>query len=1039
MLRVVLLGLSLIFIAASPASAQEVVKLRVGEHEGYARLVFDTGKTPYYSAEQKSGELILKFNSPAKLDDSAFKADVPNNVTGVRVISDSPLQVAVTLKAGATTRDFTAGNRVVVDIYDPPNTAAPTKASGEETEKKKEPTKIASAPVADVAKQTIPEKKPQAPPVMPPTTQLPKSKPQPTAAPNADDLKKLQQEQVTDVKTGTTTTAAPVAAGPPSNKPNIIMLTATKSTGLAVFDRGGKIWIVSDQEDLMMSPNVTGPQAKEMMPPGAVLIEGGKAYTFPKLNAKGIQGQAGGLVWRVVAAPHPIHLESIKPKREDENGNEPGGGKIIWELQEPGHVLDIPDPVTGRTLKVVTVNSSKFFSGQPVDFVEFETILTPVGLVVLPKVDDLTVEIHRTNVVITRPGGLQLMPEKNIQTVMSFRDAQTKKEVPTTKRAPEKRIFDFNTWQMGGLQVLEKNRNLVLSSLGGKPKDGQVEGLISLARMHLANGLWAEAIGFLQFALDEVPELENNPEFIALSGATHALGNVSDLAFEDLNDKGLESYPEIGYWKAYTLADLEDWQQAGEVLPADIEILAYYPEILISRLGLVLAEVALRSGKLDQAEKIIKLIDDHGGELVFQQEAALAYLKGEAARQHAKPVEAINIWTPLTTGKDAMYRAKSGLAITRLQYESKQITAVQAIDKLERLRYAWRGDELEALINYWLGRVYFDTGEYIKGLNIMRDAATFSEGTDLGDRILSEMVDTFEKLFTSEDLKKISGPDAAALYDEFAGLIPSGEKGDLVAEKLADHLVSKELLGRSVVLMQSVLAHKQGADAFRIATKLAAIELLDAKPVSALSTLGKAREILDKMPEAERTPERYQEVSLLRARALSQERRPDQALALLHEMPRSKDVNKLRADIAWRAGYWDDAAEALGDVISDEEISLTRPLTPEHTSLIMQRAVALSLASDRIALANMREKYSDSMTQTDKTRIFEVITRARQSGALADRETLTDIVSEVDLFKQFLENYRATSTAPTPEPAPTPPPADAATTPPPAEEAPAAN
>ncbi len=49
----------------------------------------------------------------------------------------------------------------------------------------------------------------------------------------------------------------------------------------------------------------------------------------------------------------------------------------------------------------------------------------------------------------------------------------------------------------------------------------------------------------------------------------------------------------------------------------------------------------------------------------------------------------------------------------------------------------------------------------------------------------------------------------------------------------------------------------------------------------------------------------------------------------------------------------------------------------------------------------MREKYTDSMAQTDKARIFEVITRERQSGALADRETLMGLVSEVDMFGEF--------------------------------------
>ena len=118
------------------------------------------------------------------------------------------------------------------------------------------------------------------------------------------------------------------------------------------------------------------------------------------------------------------------------------------------------------------------------------------------------------------------------------------------------------------------------------------------------------------------------------------------------------------------------------------------------------------------------------------------------------------------------------------------------------------------------------------------------------------------------------------------------------------------------------------------------------------------------------------------------------------------ETNALRADIAWKAGYWDDAAEALGDVILDQNISMTRPLEKKQVSLLMQNAIALNLASNRIALANLREKYSELMNQTDKAKIFEVITRPRQSGALADRDTLLGAVNEVDLFSDFLNSYK---------------------------------
>ncbi|MCB1581176.1 MAG: hypothetical protein KDJ32_09875, partial [Alphaproteobacteria bacterium] len=304
-------------------------------------------------------------------------------------------------------------------------------------------------------------------------------------------------------------------------------------------------------------------------------------------------------------------------------------------------------------------------------------------------------------------------------------------------------------------------------------------------------------------------------------------------------------------------------------------------------------------------------------------------------------------------------------------------------------------------------RTYFEDGQYLKGLKIMRDAVSYDVGTPLGQRVAAEMADMFSDLFMGDDLDKVSPMDSIALYDEFKELVPLDERGNQIIERLAEHLASADLLTRAGDLLQYQLDHRlQGADIYRIGVRLAAIRLLDNMPDKALAALNIAAAKLEELPEEMRTPRRYHDISLLRARALSRKGRPDQALALLGDLERTPDMNRLRADIAWTAGYWDDAAEALDDVIVDQNISLTRPLDDENTALLLQRAVSLNLAGDRIALANMREKYSDLMAQTEKAKVFEVITRPRQSGALADRETLLSVVSEVNLFEEFLNTYK---------------------------------
>lgn len=197
-----------------------------------------------------------------------------------------------------------------------------------------------------------------------------------------------------------------------------------------------------------------------------------------------------------------------------------------------------------------------------------------------------------------------------------------------------------------------------------------------------------------------------------------------------------------------------------------------------------------------------------------------------------------------------------------------------------------------------------------------------------------------------------------------------------------------------------------GDEAARTATRLAAIQLIDKNGAGALQSLNKATEFLKDLPEDIATQARYDELSLLRARALSLNNQTEQALDIIENLRPSAENNRLRADIAWRSGFWDDAAYALEDVILDENISLTRPLSDEHAMLILQRAVALNLSGDRIGLANLREKFAEAMSQTNKARLFDVVTRPRKNAGLADRETLLSTVSEVDLFADFLNSYR---------------------------------
>jgi hypothetical protein len=481
----------------------------------------------------------------------------------------------------------------------------------------------------------------------------------------------------------------------------------------------------------------------------------------------------------------------------------------------------------------------------------------------------------------------------------------------------------------------------------------------------------------------------------------------------DLSTPVLKDYGEIGYWRAYTLAGLEDWQQAKEALPVDLSVLKTYPLKIQERLILKLAELALRSGNLPATNDLLTVLEQRRAALQPWTRAGMDYLSGEKHRQASETKQAEDSWTPLTKGKDDLFRVKASLALTMLQLQNKEIPPATAIDRLEGLRYHWRGDELEAQVNYMLGKLYLQDGRYGKGYTILRDAALIAPDADISKDISSYMAGSFKDMFLSDQLNKMSPVDAASIYEDFPELIPSGDTGNKIIRRLAERLVDADLLDRAAVMMNTLVNGRlTGRDAADVALRLAAIDLLNDNPQAANAALDKAASLYGALPQDADVAQKQHEVVLLRARALSKMDKVADALAILNKFPPSPEVNRLRADIAWNAGMWGDAAEALQNLIVDEPIDVARPLTQKQADLILNRAVALNLSGDRVALSNMRSKYADMMGKTSRAKMFDVVTRQRTGSLSSDRDSIAALVSEVDLFKDFLDSYRADTSKP---------------------------
>ncbi len=949
-------------INLSASFAQLNVNLRTGAHDEYTRLVFDWPEATTYSVLKSTDILTISFDREANIDLGVVNNASLENIGNARLISSAgeALNLSIQINPQSRVRDFKIGNRVVIDVYNAPGEVQKTNTS-------------------NIVQQEPETKTPQ------PAQELPSSDKSPSS-----DTNEVEVENLSGLE------------------PHIITMTSTNAVGMAAFEREGFLWIVFDNPALRNAPVLAGPQKDKLPKIEKIEIENGIAYRMPIIPGFKFYGEGGGLLWRIVMTQNPRRTNPVSPLVENIDDTAIKGGTLVWPFKTTGKILKLQDPLIGDDMTIVTVGGSEDFSGVKRSYVDLETFHAPIGLAYAAKSDNVTASKSPKGLEISSPMGLALSSAKDSALAVLKDDIEKEDNFFDDLERTERLnlIYDFDRWEMGGLRALDNNRQILMRGIGAKKGSGKVEDIITLAKLNLANDRGPEALGLLRVAAQELPGIDEDPEYIALRGAAEILSDQYAEGLRDLSDPSLTQYTERNYWRAVALAGLEDWQQADQVMPTDFEVLESYPLPIRKPLTLYLAEISLRAGKSRQAEELLASIESEFPMMSLSEQSAWKYLNGELERQIGNPETAIENWKTLVTGKDDYYRAKAGLSLTKLQLERKKITPAKAIDRLEGLRYAWRGDELESLINLRLGEVYIQNGDYLKGLSVLRNAISLSPDAPVTAEVTEYMTETFKKIFTDGTLDKMSPIDAISVYEEFKELTPMGEEGDIFVQNLAERLVEIDLLARASELLKDQLDNRlKGQKAIEVGIRLAAIELIDGKPEEALQTIDTTQQKINVYQGADKS-KMQRELSLLKVRALSKVNRSSEALTLLNSLSAGEDRSRLRADIAWTAGQWDQAASAFQDLISRANISLTRPAEDYEINLVINRAIALNLAGQRGDLETLRNTYQDLMTQTDKSKIFDLVTRPRQLGVLENQDTINSLISEVDLFGEFLENYK---------------------------------
>ena len=855
-------------------------------------------------------------------------------------------------------------------------------------------------------------------------------------------------------KKATPVPAPPATAAGEDDRTATITLSSLSPMRLAAFERFGALWLVTDAKGTAASlPVITGPMADFIIPPKVLRFKQGTAYryTFPKKFYPHVAKQ--NLSWTVTLLPEPspASAATLSAELRVQSDKKTKEVMLVAYLKGAGDVLSFEDPEIGDTLFVVPTNIADQAVQEARHMTDLETIPALTGLVIRPLKDGLSVRhimLADESAVPNKKDNKDIKDAKDVQEVKDKdskdskdgKDKSDKEKAAAAATAPlpnntaandvivatapfglsvmpegdsiitligadeaaddyNNRLFNFPNWQRGGIEKLQSNRQELQEKIAAAASPEERAGLLmDLAKLYFANNFGQEALGILDMVQIENPDMEKNPDFIAIRGAASAMSGHYKEALQDLSFPAIQKRPEVNLWIGFASAATEQWHMADRSFPKSNRLLLQYPDNIAIPFTIYMAESALHLGHTDMANQLLDSINKTSEVLDPRYKAAIDYLRGIAFAQQGAPEKAAALWEPVAGGLDRLYHTKAALSLTRLQLQEKKITLKEAIDRVDSLRFAWRGDGLEVTILHTLGALKVQDGQVLSGMEDMKQAADMADSLlDDSVPIRDDMKHILSDLFLTDTVSKIKPLEAVSVYNEFGNLIPPGPDAVTAALNFADSLIRMDLLSKAAALLEDQLKSGNLPEdkAAALGTKLTAVYLLDSNPKQALAALQETEKpgLSDRIRE-ERT--------LLKARAQSQLNETADAITTLSAL-NSKNAQRLKADVFWRAQKWSEAATAIETLLPDP----TKPLSEQDASYVVNAAVAWKIAGNMDKLKEIKMKYEGPIATTKLATTFGVVTRDGGSSALGDRETMLKIAGEVDMFKGFLENYKA--------------------------------
>jgi tetratricopeptide (TPR) repeat protein len=1028
------------------------IRVKIATQPTFVRYVFEMPDQVNVVPERSDEALMLTFDRPIKWDLGEAAAALPPTLQSIESVLDyDSTKISFTLNGNPEVRNFREDRSIVVDIGlsgANPKPVAQQGAKKQTAEKKVEKPALAEkaaaaapkieAPATMPAKDNVPDEKEKqamaaapvaaapaapagapapapvatpnvvlapaasAPPVAAAPALAPSAAPAVDASPTVAPVKPADVPEAEASKPAVAPAAdekppAPAIADakPRPPNPNALVVVNLRQSGdtlrlefpfavptpAAVFRRADTLWLIFDTAAKINLSALATTETSQLIRSNTVdRGADGEVIIRIKLERPQIASlTADGSSWLLTigdAGAAPTRPLVIARGVTDKNH-----ASISIPFEQAHNIHRITDPEVGDRLMVITALGPTRGFLKPLDFVELRALASTHGVVVQPLADDITAELFGDRINVSRPGGLTLSSG-----AIGERAANTFTFNPL--------LFDTQLWGFDREAKFNERQDELIRLAAMAPDAKRYQARLNLARFYIARDMGAEAKGVLEVALSELHG--DDVTGTVLKGISDLLVHRPEDTLKDLGNPMVGSQLNAPIWRAVALAREGKWTEAREQFKN--------MEAAMGTLPVELQRMALR----EALRSAIEVYDFNGAARMFDEfetvgvpselEASMAVLTGKLDEGLGRTEDALVAYRLAADSRDRRAASQGRLREIVLRYTMGDMQRKDAIGELETLTTIWRGDETEAEGLKLLAHLYTEDSRYREAFHVMRAAMTAHPNSDLTRQIQDEAATTFESLFLGGKGDALPPVEALGLFYDYRELTPIDRRGDEMIRKLADRLVSVDLLDQAAELLQHQVDQRlQGAARSQVATRLAVIYLMNRKPDLALSTLQTTR-------TAELSNDLRDQRLLLEARALSDIGRHNVALEVIGHL-QSHEAIRLRADILWAAKRWRQAAEQVELLYGDRWKQFV-PLTETERADILRGAIGYSLGDEAIGLARFREKYAAKMADGPDGHAFDVVS-APVGASGTEFQDVAKTVAGVSTLDGFLRDMRA--------------------------------